>query len=214
MLTRTSDRFLSILEALRASGVTSGKQIIDAVKPQQPCEWLSLVLLLDQMPRNCYRGADAGVVFQFFDPLALEITRIAIAEGIADSEPAMRWRFAQRTWFYLPLQHTEDMKIHEEAMREYELVSIDIQMLSVAKAEGESWDEYKKAAWRVVQSNTTAAKGFATVQTEFQRRHTVLIEKFGRYPHRNEALQRPFTEEEKQHLDGGGDSFGGKTEDK
>ena len=166
------------------------------------------------MPRNCYRGASASTVFTFFDPLALDIARAAIAEGMPDAEPQLRWQFAYRTWFYLPLQHSEDAKVHEQAMQEVQLAAMDIESLTTKKGKDDGWDEYKKKAWEVVHRDVDAAKGFARVQIDFQKRHTVLIEKFGRYPHRNEALGRELTTEEREHLEGGGDAFEGKLDDR
>jgi uncharacterized protein (DUF924 family) len=33
-------------------------------------DWMSLIILLDQLPRNCYRGDMAGIAYHFFDVLA------------------------------------------------------------------------------------------------------------------------------------------------
>ena len=41
----------------------------------------------------------------------------------------------------------------------------------------------------------------------FARRHVEIIERFGRFPHRNKALGRPNTQEEKAFLDQPGSSF-------
>jgi len=41
-------------------------------------------------------------------------------------------------------------------------------------------------------------------------RHRDVIERFGRFPHRNELLGRETTEEESLWLAEGGDRFGGK----
>ena len=42
---------------------------------------------------------------------------------------------------------------------------------------------------------------------DFERRHRAIIERFGRYPHRNEILGRESTEEELEFLGGPGSSF-------
>jgi uncharacterized protein (DUF924 family) len=41
----------------------------------------------------------------------------------------------------------------------------------------------------------------------FEERHTVLIKKFGRYPHRNEHLGREYTAAEKRYMYRGGELF-------
>lgn len=69
---------------LSRNGSVTATDIISAASPMSPPGWLGLVLLLDQSPRNCYRGADAKTVFNVFDPLALAVTLQAIDEGIQD----------------------------------------------------------------------------------------------------------------------------------
>jgi uncharacterized protein (DUF924 family) len=62
---------------------------------------LALILLLDQIPRNCFRGEAAALAT---DAAALEIAKQAILAGV-DQEflPVQRW------FFYLPLEHSEDL---------------------------------------------------------------------------------------------------------
>ncbi|WP_394203158.1 DUF924 family protein [Shewanella waksmanii] len=48
-----------------------------------------------------------------------------------------------------------------------------------------------------------AAKG----NLEFERRHKAIIDRFGRYPHRNEILNRPSTQDELEFLSQPGSSF-------
>jgi len=43
---------------------------------------------------------------------------------------------------------------------------------------------------------------------DYARRHYAIIERFGRFPHRNAILNRASTEDEKQFLAEGGDTFG------
>lgn len=188
--------------------MTSGQDILRVAPPMNTFDWLGLILLLDQMPRNCYRGADAGVVFNFFDPLALDIAKEAIKAGVPDQLPEVRWQFAYRNWFYLPLQHSEESEMHDLALQEYGLLTKDIESLIAEANEPDASDEYRRRAWQLVHSDIKAAKGFAESQMDFQKRHTVLIGKFGRYPHRNEALGRPNTEAENAHFASGGDAFG------
>jgi uncharacterized protein (DUF924 family) len=60
---------------------------------------LALILLLDQFPRNLYRGS--GHAFAT-DPLALSLARKAIASGQDRAAPA-----DLRVFFYLPFEHSE-----------------------------------------------------------------------------------------------------------
>jgi uncharacterized protein (DUF924 family) len=48
---------------------------------------------------------------------------------------------------------------------------------------------------------------------DFARRHLVVIERFGRFPHRNAVLGRESTPEEVAYLEAGGETFSGKLPD-
>lgn len=73
---------------------------------------LALLLVLDQFPRNLYRGS----AHQFAtDGLARAIARRAIARSFDHApEPALR------SFFYLPLEHSEDMRDQRESVRLFE----------------------------------------------------------------------------------------------
>lgn len=69
---------------------------------------LALVLLLDQIPRNIFRGS--GHAFAT-DPLALHFASRAIEAGFdAQAEPALRF------FFYLPFEHSETMADQQRAV--------------------------------------------------------------------------------------------------
>jgi uncharacterized protein (DUF924 family) len=69
---------------------------------------LSLVLLLDQFPRNMFRGkADAFAT----DTLARGVAERAIARGFDRQVPA-----AERLFFYLPFEHSESLADQERAV--------------------------------------------------------------------------------------------------
>lgn len=60
---------------------------------------LALLLLLDQLPRNLYRGSAHAFAT---DPLALNLARAAVTEGRDAEAPA-----ELRVFFYLPFEHSE-----------------------------------------------------------------------------------------------------------
>jgi len=69
---------------------------------------LALVLLLDQIPRNIFRGS--GHAFAT-DPLALHYATRALDAGFdAQIEPALRF------FFYLPFEHSEAMADQQRAV--------------------------------------------------------------------------------------------------
>ena len=76
-----------------------------------PRRCLSLILLLDQFPRNIYRGtarAFAG------DDQALAVT-LAGMESAADAALDV----VERLFFYMPLQHSEAREIQDESVAGY-----------------------------------------------------------------------------------------------
>ena len=165
---------------------------------------MNLVILLDQIPRNCYRGPSASAVFTEFDPLALSVAREAIRRGIPQM-PEVRWRFGYRSWFYLPLEHAEDLALHEEAMAAFQATVDDVEQLLLLN-ESDA-DGIKGETVKIVRADPEAARAVARLNLEFERKHYDIIRRFGRYPHRNEALGRQPTEEEEAYLRDGGETF-------
>ncbi len=120
---------------------------------------LALLLLLDQIPRNLWRGS--GHAFAS-DGLARRYAREAIARGHDG-----RVDEALRGFFYLPLEHSESLEDQQQSV----------------------------ALFR--------AMGNARMH-DYALQHLHVIEKFGRFPHRNAALGRENTPEEQAWLDAGG----------
>lgn len=141
-------RFLPVYEQVRAQN--SG----DFATPQQA---LAAVLVLDQFPRNMFRGTARAFAA---DALARDIARRAVHTGLdAALTPA------QRLFLYLPFEHSEDAADQALAVRLIEVLG------------NESWTTYARA-------------------------HQSLIERFGRFPHRNAVLGRASTPEEEEALKG------------
>lgn len=69
---------------------------------------LALVILLDQIPRNAFRGQAA----QFStDGKALQVAEAAIAAGFDRSQP-----MPSRMFFYMPFEHSEDLAVQERSL--------------------------------------------------------------------------------------------------
>jgi uncharacterized protein (DUF924 family) len=69
---------------------------------------LALVIVLDQFPRNIFRGSARSYTA---DPLARAVAQRAIARGF-DKQIAM----PQRSFFYLPFEHSEELADQERAV--------------------------------------------------------------------------------------------------
>lgn len=117
---------------------------------------LGLCLLLDQFPRNCFRGTGHAYAT---DPLARSFAREAIARGHDQA-----FEEELRPFFYLPLQHAENLADQEESLRLFGALTYP---------DADRW----------------------------ARHHHAVIERFGRFPHRNAALGRETTPEEAEFLE-------------
>lgn len=70
---------------------------------ETPQGFIALIILLDQMPRNMYRGTDKAFLF---DHLAVKYCLKGIAEGVDK-----QMQLAERCLFYHPLEHAEDLDL-------------------------------------------------------------------------------------------------------
>lgn len=94
------DRFLPLYEQA-ASGQLEPWQ---ATAPGT----LALILVLDQFPRNLFRGDPRSFAT---DGQALALTQAAIARGFDQALPLI-----QRWFVYLPLMHSEDLEMQNQSV--------------------------------------------------------------------------------------------------
>ncbi|MFC3079829.1 DUF924 family protein [Phenylobacterium terrae] len=124
---------------------------------------LALLILLDQFPRNLYRGSAHAFAT---DPKARAIARAAVEAGFDKQvEPALR------PFFYLPFEHSEDLEDQVLSCR-------------LCKAHMDETGDAETLKWAEL--------------------HREIIEKFGRFPHRNPCFGRTTTPDEQAFLDAGG----------
>jgi uncharacterized protein (DUF924 family) len=121
---------------------------------------LALLLLLDQMPRNIFRGTPRAYAT---DPMARASADRAMARDFDAAMPP-----AWRKFFYMPLHHSENLEDQRRSLVLLEAVPRD-----PARAEN----------------------------ARYARRYIEIIERFGRFPHRNAVLGRVCTPEEIAFLD-------------
>ncbi|MBR0740044.1 DUF924 domain-containing protein [Bradyrhizobium liaoningense] len=144
-------RFLALWQKAAAGELTSWEASDDGA--------LALVVVLDQFPRNMFRGTAQAFAS---DAQARDVARRAIAKAVDRRVDPVLLEF-----LYLPFMHSEHLadQLHCVALFE----------------------------------NTDSAENL-----KYAREHADIIERFGRFPHRNRLLGRDTTEEEQAFLDGGG----------
>lgn len=144
-LTQSSDKFGSLLNLI-LSQQYSADDILAAADPTSALDWMSLIILLDQIPRNCYRGMEAAKVFNFFDPIALAIALKARELGI-HREWEVRYRLGYRLWLFMPFEHAEDMEMQELMVEEQKERFRDVEMFMHGETNKE---DLNTASWREV----------------------------------------------------------------
>ncbi|NEQ21248.1 MAG: DUF924 domain-containing protein [Microcoleus sp. SIO2G3] len=131
-----------------------------------PQSCLALIILLDQFPRNMFRGQPQAFAT---DPQALAYAKYAVTQGFDKELPKL-----QRWFVYLPFEHSENLADQHQCVELCEQMDDD--------------------------PDTREAIDYAY-------RHLRVIERFGRFPHRNQILGRETTPEEAEFLKQPGSSF-------
>lgn len=138
----------------------------------EPAGRLAAIILIDQFRRNIYRNKPEAFAD---DALARRWCLTGLADGVDNT-----LRPIERVFFYLPLEHSEDL---------------DDQTRSVALFES------------LCEAVPSSQKNLFGNYLEFARRHHAVIERFGRFPHRNAILGRESSAEERAFLEEPGSSF-------
>ncbi len=126
---------------------------------------LALVILLDQFPRNMFRGDPRSYAT---DRKAQETAEYAVDHALDRELPEF-----QRAFLYMPFMHSEDLDHQRRAVDLFGTL--------------QGWGDPDPAHYAVL--------------------HMRIVERFGRFPHRNEVLGRPTTPEEAEFLKEPGSSF-------
>ena len=128
---------------------------------------LARLILLDQFPRNLFRGQARA--------FAGDATARALALGLIDAGGERVLHPLQRWFVYLPLEHAEDLALQDRSCALFAALAAE-------------------------------APGFDSA-LDYAERHRDVIRRFGRFPHRNAALGRASTDEERAYLATPGSGF-------
>jgi len=133
---------------------------------------LARMLLLDQFPRNMYRGSARAFAC---DERARQLARETLDQSVD-----RKLRPVERVFLYLPFEHSENAPDQVTGVRLFATLLEEI-------------PETLKPPFRNL--------------LEFAQKHKAIIDRFGRFPHRNALLGRDSTPEELEFLKGPGSSF-------
>jgi uncharacterized protein (DUF924 family) len=142
------DRFASV-HAAAVKGETASWR-------SEPRGKLAEIIVLDQFPRNMFRGTREAFAS---DEHALRLAEEAVAAGDDQKLSAQ-----ERHFLYMPYMHSESPEIHEKALQLF---------TALGKAEA----------------------------LDYEIAHKKIIDRFGRYPHRNAILGRASTPEEIEFME-------------
>lgn len=134
---------------------------------------LALVVLLDQLSRNAFRGTPRSFAQ---DPLALAVADESFAAGDDRLHSAVEVGF-----LLMPFMHAEDLAHQQRCVDGF------VRLRDAATDE----------AIRAHLANCAV----------FAEKHRAIVERFGRFPHRNVILGRTSTDEELAFLTEPGSSF-------
>lgn len=126
---------------------------------EHPNSCLALILLLDQFPRNIFRGTPRAFAT---DAMALQAAERAVGDRFDEQLlPVQRW------FLYLPFEHSEHLEHQHRSIALFDTLRDDPDSASTI---------------------------------DYAYRHLRVIERFGRFPHRNAILGRESTPEEQEFL--------------
>jgi uncharacterized protein (DUF924 family) len=152
-----NDDFDELIKSQFDTAYTLARQGILEGWKETPLGCLAYILLLDQFPRNMFRGT--AQAFET-DAHALEIAKHAIEKHFDQALLPIQKRF-----IYLPFEHSEAIEDQEESVSLFEKTKKDDPL------------------------------GY-----DYAVRHLKVIERFGRFPHRNALLGRKNTTDETEFL--------------
>ena len=139
---------------------------------ESPRGRLALIILLDQFSRHIHRGTAESFAQD-------EKSQQLSIEGISAGDD-LNLHPVERSFFYLPLEHAEDMELQNLSIEAFRQLIQDVP------------EQYRKPF---------------EASLEWAEKHRYVIERFGRFPELNEILGRESTTEEMAFIEEGRYSF-------
>jgi uncharacterized protein (DUF924 family) len=132
-----------------------------------PRDCLALVVVLDQFPRNMFRGTARS--------FATDAQARAAARHILACAFDKTYLPVERLFAYLPFEHSEDLTDQRLSVR----------------------------LFTAIEDHPARQQSI-----DYAVKHLEIVERFGRFPHRNNILGRPSTPAELEYLANGAERFG------
>ncbi|CAG9464082.1 unnamed protein product [Pedinophyceae sp. YPF-701] len=142
-----------------------------------PLGKLARIIVADQFTRNVHRGSPKAYAG---DPIALQE-----ALGMMEAGEDKQLRAIERSFAYLPLEHSESLDMQDSAVAAFEELFEDVRARSGLPEDG--------GAFGAVVGQFEQFKDFAV-------KHREVVARWGRFPGRNQALGRESTPEETRGL--------------
>lgn len=133
---------------------------------------LALIILLDQFSRHIHRGSELAFAQD-------DKAQALCIDGIGAGDDS-KLHSIERSFFYLPLEHAENLEKQNLSVRAYTQLVQDVP------------EEYRPSY---------------EMNLDYAKSHHYVIERFGRFPELNEILGRESTEEELAFIASGEHSF-------
>ena len=161
-----------IRERFGALHERAASSALEAEWTATPAGSIALVIVLDQFSRHIHRGTPQAFAQ---DPAAQRVTSAGVNRNLDRGLTP-----AQRAFFYMPLEHAEDIELQRLGVRCFDGLS-----RTVPEAQRKNYESF----------------------LDYAQRHLAVIERFRRFPHRNAILGRTSTPEEVAFLKQPGSSF-------
>lgn len=140
---------------------------------ETPRSLLALIILLDQLSRNLYRGSAKA--------FANDAQALSLAKKMHDKNWVQQLLPLERLFVYLPFEHSESLEDQVFCLQAFEQLQTQV---------------------------PAADQKLFALFTEYADKHYQVVKRFGRFPHRNNRLNRISSPEELAFLEEPGAHFG------
>ncbi|KAJ7584783.1 hypothetical protein C8J56DRAFT_892513 [Mycena floridula] len=187
---------------------------LNPAEPQYPEHALALILLIDQGPRQLYKGLDLRWTNCFFDITVQKLVKALIYAGnLPDATEkwcALGYTFEEamihKIWFYAPLVHSEYLDNHDFVADKMEVLRREVELYAGVSDPGrktrkEDATDVELFGKLILAGPPTEFASFMFWICRLFEAHRPIIERYGHYPYRNQVCGRETNAEDQKWLD-------------